>query len=50
MLVRGMLKAQPYNPELPELSAEHFENIDVEYPSIASNYDQYEEFEEVEFL
>jgi hypothetical protein len=47
---RGMLVAEPYNPELPELSQEYFETVPVEYPELNATYDQYEEIQEVEIL
>ena len=47
---RGLLRAESYNPDLPELSAGNFETYPVEYPEANEDYDQYEEVHEVEIL
>jgi hypothetical protein len=48
--VRGLLRAESYNPDLPELSAGEFETYSVEYPEANEDYNQYEEIQEVEIL
>jgi len=48
--IKGLLKAEPYNPNLPELPAGDYETIQVEYPEKQDDFDEYEEIQEVEIL
>lgn len=47
--VRGLLRAEPYNPDLPRLSEGDYDTIQVAYPG-GENLDEYEEIDEVEIL
>ena len=47
---RGLLKAEPYNPDLPELTNGNYETYQVEYPGAGGEYDDYDEVDEVEIL
>lgn len=48
--VKGLLRANSYNPNLPELTSGNYNTMDVEYPSSNNDYDQYEEIHEVDIL
>ena len=47
---RGLLKAERYNPNLPELTTGNYETHQVEYPGSGEEYDDYDEVHEVEIL
>ena len=47
---RGLLKAERYNPDLPELANGNYETYQIEYPGSDEAYDDYDEVHEVEIL
>lgn len=48
--VKGLLQANSYNPDLPELSDGNYDTMQIEYPGASNDYDEYEEIHEVEIL
>ena len=45
-----ILVAEAFDASLPELSSADFQALEVEYPTSNSNYDEYEEIQDVEML
>ena len=45
-----LLIAEAFDTNLPELSSGDYQALEVEYPSEESNYDEYEEVQDVEIL
>ena len=43
---RGLLKAERYNPDLPELTNGNYETYQVEYPGNGEEYNDYDEEED----
>ena len=49
-LARQMLRAENYDPNLPELPEGNYQSMQVEYAGPQDNFDEYEEIQEVEIL
>ncbi|MBT7993594.1 MAG: hypothetical protein HN691_01840, partial [Bacteroidetes bacterium] len=47
---RQLLRAQNYNPNLPELTDGNYQSMQIEYANSSDNFDEYEEIEEIEIL
>ncbi|MBT7825957.1 MAG: hypothetical protein HN600_05130 [Bacteroidetes bacterium] len=47
---RQLLRAQNYNPNLPELTDGNYQSMQIEYANSSDNFDEYEEVEETEIL
>ena len=47
---RQLLRAQSYNPNLPELTEGNYQSMQIEYADPSDNFEDYEEVQEIDIL
>ena len=47
---RQLLRAQTYNPNLPELTEGNYQSMQIEYAGPSDNFEDYEEVQEIDIL